>query len=84
MTFGQCCAIGGTQAYSDAPLYRRGNSVALGTSLLGIIGAFGCRLYLQEQNKRKMAEQYSDQSAELRVLSIEDISDNHPDFFYQL
>ena len=84
MIFGQSCAVAGTEAYSDGPRYRRGNGFAFGAVTVGIIVSGLLQLWLARQNSRKRREQYTEKAATLRPLGIEEIWDDHPDFFYQL
>ncbi|KAI1091576.1 putative pantothenate transporter [Rostrohypoxylon terebratum] len=77
-------AISGTQAYQDPPIYSKGNAAALGMSILMLLSSIGLRFYLGYLNKKKRANQFTEEAALLREKSIEELGDHHPDFFYTL
>lgn len=81
---GQCFSIAGTKVYSDPPQYYRGNGFVLGATMVGVVTALGFRFYLQRQNRRKAAEQWTEAAASLRACNVEEIGDRDPDFFYYL
>lgn len=81
----QCVSIGGSQAYSDPPIYRKGNATALGlmafTSCVSLVLTFNYK----RLNRKKELETHSEESNRLRRLyTIDDISHHHPDIMYQL
>ncbi len=84
MVFGQCMALAGTQIYSDPPHYCRGNGFALGAMIVGIVSVIMLMVYLSKKNATKRAVQFSEEANAHRALSLEEISDDHPDFFYYL
>ncbi|KAI0169101.1 putative pantothenate transporter [Hypoxylon sp. FL1284] len=75
-------AISGNQAYQDPPIYRVGNTSALVMSVTIVVCALLLRWRLAHLNKVKKANQHTQQAADMREKSIEDIGDHHPDFFY--
>ncbi|KAL7620497.1 hypothetical protein AAE478_009492 [Parahypoxylon ruwenzoriense] len=77
-------AISGTQAYQDPPYYRIGNAASLAMSIVMLLSSIGLRWYLGYLNKKKKANQMSQQAADMREKSIEEIGDHHPDFFYTI
>lgn len=82
--FGQCFAILGAEIYSDPPHYYRGNGFALGAMVLGIITTLLFRFYLRRRNLRKARDQHTEAAQRMRVLGVEEVGDDHPDFFYYL
>ena len=83
-TFGQCFVIMGTEVYSDAPYYHRGNGFAFAFSVAGAIIAGVFILYLRWKNLQKKQNQGTAEAATMRASGIEEIMDDHPDFFYYL
>ncbi|KAI0383994.1 putative pantothenate transporter [Hypomontagnella monticulosa] len=77
-------AISGNQAYQDPPYYAVGNSAALGMSIMMFVASIALRWYLGFVNSKKRREQFSERAAELRLKTIEELGDHHPDFFYTL
>ncbi|KAF3057119.1 hypothetical protein GL218_06034 [Daldinia childiae] len=77
-------AISGNQAYQDPPYYSVGNSAALGMAIMMLVSTVALRFYLAYLNKKKAENQYTEKSNELRLKSIEELGDYHPDFFYTL
>lgn len=84
MTFGQSMALAGSEVYSDAPYYYRGNGFALGAMVIGLINAVVLMAFLTRKNAAKRAAQNSDEAIARRQFSLEEIWDDHPDFFYYL
>ncbi len=80
----QCVSIASSQVYSDAPVYNRGNGFSLGSMVIGAINAGIFMFYLARMNTQKKNDQDSDESAARRGMTIEEIQDDHPDFFYYL
>lgn len=66
------------------PTDSKGNAAALGMSILMLLSAIGLRFYLSYLNKKKRANQFTEEAALLREKSIEELGDHHPDFFYTL
>ena len=83
-TVGQSLAIGGTEIYSDPPHYYRGNGFALGACVVGIIATIGLLFHLRAKNTYKLQNQNTEDAARARALGIEEVWDDHPDFFYVL
>ncbi|CAK7207189.1 hypothetical protein SEUCBS139899_009997 [Sporothrix eucalyptigena] len=79
----QCVSIGANQAYDDPPYYRKGQSASLGMCAAGLVFTVLTRLYMQYANKKKLAMPEEEKAA-LRGKSIEELGDEHPDFFYTL
>ena len=81
---GQAMSIASAQVYSDAPYYIRGNSFSLTFTVLGAILTGVFVWYLARKNAAKSANQRSDEAGAKRSMNIEEIQDEHPDFFYYL
>jgi hypothetical protein len=82
--FGQCFSIAGAEVYSDPPRYYRGNGFSLGAVAIGAMMAGALMFYLSKQNVRKLRNQNTDEARSLRLSSIEEIGDAHPDFMFYL
>lgn len=82
--FGQCFSILGAAIYHDPPHYYKGNGVSLGAMVLGIIVSMTCRLYLHRKNMQKQRDQFTEEAQRTRSLGIEQVAEQHPDFFYYL
>ncbi|KEF63446.1 uncharacterized protein A1O9_01424 [Exophiala aquamarina CBS 119918] len=78
----QAVALGVNQAYDDPPLYRKGNGTALGLLSLAALLAGSLRLALRWENKKKLENQYTEQAAQMRLRSIDEIGNTHPDHFF--
>jgi hypothetical protein len=81
---GQALGIASAKIYSDAPRYYRGNGFALGGMVVGIISTGGLMILLTKKNVAKLANIGSEEAIARRVLTIEEIQDDHPDFFYYI
>ena len=81
---GQAMSIASAQVYSDAPYYTRGNSFSLSFTILGAMLTGVFVWYLARMNAKKLADQGSDKASAKRGMNIEEIQDEHPDFFYYL
>jgi hypothetical protein len=81
---GQAMSNASAQVYSDAPYYTRGNSFSLAFMILGFILTAAFTWYLARMNAKKLAVQGSDEANDKRGMNIEEIQDEHPDFFYYL
>jgi hypothetical protein len=84
VVIGQATSIANAQVYSDAPRYTRGNSFSLAFTALGCILTAAFTWYLARMNAKKLARQGSDEASAERHMTIEEIQDEHPDFFYYL
>jgi hypothetical protein len=84
LMLGQCTSIASAQVYSDAPRYNRGNGFSLGSMVVGFILTAVFMYYLSQLNAGKLARQDSEEAAAIRGKTIEEVQDNHPDFFYHL
>lgn len=81
---GQAMSIASAQVYTDAPHYTRGNSFSLAFTALGLILMAVFMWYLARINAEKLANQGSEEVNAKRGMDIEEIQDEHPDFFYYL
>jgi hypothetical protein len=81
---GQSMEIASAKIYSDAPLYYRGNGFSLGGMVVGIIVTGALMVFLTTRNAMKLANQHLEEAITKRVLNIEEIQDDHPDFFYYI
>ncbi|OQU99153.1 hypothetical protein CLAIMM_04827 [Cladophialophora immunda] len=81
-TVGQCFSIIGTQVYSDPPRYYRGNGFAFGASVVGGIATIALFFDLRNENAKKRRDADTDFARSQRSLGIEDIGNQHPDFYY--
>lgn len=84
MTVGQSMALAGTEVYSDAPHYYRGSGFALGAMAIGLLTTVLLMIILARKNATKIAAKDSDEAIARRGLSLEEIWDDHPDFYYYL
>ncbi|PVH92544.1 MFS general substrate transporter [Periconia macrospinosa] len=75
-------ALGGQQAFIDPPLYRRGETVSVVVVLVTAGLTVVLLLYFRRMNAKKRREQYSEQAEKWRGLSIDEIGNRHPDFFF--
>jgi hypothetical protein len=81
---GQTMGIASAKAYRDAPRYKRGNGFALGGMLIGVVGTGSLMVFLKKKNVAKFDNQGSEEAIARRTMTIEEIQDNHPDFFYYI
>ncbi|KFY85767.1 hypothetical protein V500_08136 [Pseudogymnoascus sp. VKM F-4518 (FW-2643)] len=84
MVVGQSMALAGTQVYSDPPHYYRGSGFALGAMISGLLATVLLMIFLTRKNAAKVAAKDSDEAILRRGLSLEEIWDDHPDFYYYL
>lgn len=77
-------SLGGQQAFVDPPLYHQGETVALAVVLVTAGLTCVLMLYFRMMNAKKRREQHSEKAEELRALSIDQIGNKHPDFFFSL
>jgi hypothetical protein len=75
-------SLGGQQAFIDPPLYHRGETVALAVALVTAALTAVLMLYFRWLNAKKRREQHSEKVETLRVFSIDEIGNKHPDFFF--
>ena len=75
-------SLGGQQAFVDPPLYQRGETVALAVALVTAALTAVLMLYFRWLNSKKRREQHSEKAEKLRVFSIDEIGNKHPDFFF--
>ncbi len=81
----QCIGIAGTQAYSDPPIYRKGNAGALALMALTTLVSLALMLVYRRINKRKSQQYDSEEANRLRrQYTIDDIGHRHPDVTFQL
>ncbi|KAH8201386.1 hypothetical protein TruAng_004469 [Truncatella angustata] len=80
--FAQLVAISSNFAYSDPPYYRQGLAISLAmVSMSGLVAGLQW-LYLRRMNRKKAEQQYSAEANNKRSLSIDEIGNAHPDFFF--
>jgi hypothetical protein len=84
MVVGQSMALAGTEVYSDPPHYYRGSGFALGAMVIGLLSTVLLMIFLARKNAAKVAAQDSDEAIARRGLGLEEIWDDHPDFYYYL
>ncbi len=80
--FGQVFSIIGQQVYTDSPHYYRGNGFVLGAMVIGACTAIVNLVYIKRKNAEKVRDQDSEESQRLRVLTLEEIGEDHPDFMF--
>ncbi|EXJ94342.1 hypothetical protein A1O1_02736 [Capronia coronata CBS 617.96] len=84
----QCTGIGGNQAYSDPPIYRKGNASAMALCFLLGVCALAQIWYAKYLNKKKAALKASLSPEELQRLRdgqvFDIVGDEHIDFVYLL
>lgn len=78
----QAVAIGVNQAYNDPPLYRKGNGTTLALISLAAILALSLLFSLRWENKKKRENQYTERAEQMRLRSIDEIGNKHPDHFF--
>ena len=78
----QAFSIAATQIYSDPPTYYRGNGFALGSAVIGLSTCIVIVFRLKRANRKKREAADSDAAQQLRLLSIEELGNEHPDFFH--
>jgi len=78
----QAVAIGLNQAYDDPPLYRKGNGTALALVSLAAVLAISLRFCLRWENKKKRENQFTEETAQMRLKSIDEIGNKHPDHYF--
>ncbi|KAH6658034.1 putative pantothenate transporter [Truncatella angustata] len=80
--FAQLVAISSNFAYSDPPYYQQGLAISLAmVSMSGLVAGLQW-LYLRRMNRKKAEQQYSAEANNKRSLSIDEIGNAHPDFFF--
>jgi hypothetical protein len=77
---GQCLSIAGNEAYQDAPFYRKGLAASLGMLGLELIAVLGTSYYLKWRNYKKELEKNSPEADQKRLIDIDIIGADHPDF----
>ena len=75
-------SLGGQQAFIDPPLYHQGETVALAVVLVTAALTGVLMLYFRWINAKKRREQHSEEAEKLRALSVDEIGNKHPDFFF--
>ena len=81
---GHACAIAASFGFSDGPTYYIGKGLGLGSAAIAALMVPVMMLYLTRQNAKKLALQDTPQASELRLKTVEQIYDAHPDFMYSL
>ncbi|RYP11172.1 hypothetical protein DL765_007859 [Monosporascus sp. GIB2] len=81
--FSQAVAIAGNKSYNDPPYYRKGLGASLGmVAMCGIVAGF-LDWHLKRLNDKKRREQHTPEAEALRQMSIDEIGNKHPDFFFR-
>ncbi|KAK9420502.1 putative Pantothenate transporter [Seiridium unicorne] len=80
--FSQLVAITSNFAFNSPPYYREGLSISLGMICMSGLAAGSLWIYLRFMNKKKAAQQHLEAASRTRDLSIDEIGNNHPDFFF--
>ncbi|KIW18682.1 hypothetical protein PV08_02971 [Exophiala spinifera] len=78
----QAVAIGSNEVYNDPPYYKKGHGAALGMAAAGVASCGLLLLLLRYENDKKRKEQFSEKATELRNVSIDEIGNKHPDYFF--
>ncbi|KAK4501512.1 hypothetical protein PRZ48_007321 [Zasmidium cellare] len=78
----QCFSIAGTEIYSDPPFYCRGNGFALGSAVVGLSACVVLVFRLKRANRKKREAADSDVARQMRLCSIEELGNDHPDFYH--
>lgn len=78
----QCVAISGNQVYQDPPYYRKGLGASLVMITMSGVSALVLRVWLMKLNRKKVAERDGEEAARLRVCSVDEIGNKHPDFLF--
>ncbi|KAJ9643658.1 hypothetical protein H2204_001803 [Knufia peltigerae] len=81
---GQSFSIAGSMVFDSPPTYRKGKIFALSFALLGMLVAALLMGYLHVQNHKKRQNQHTPDARERRRMDLEEICEDHPDFFYWL
>ncbi|KAK6221102.1 hypothetical protein LQW54_001675 [Pestalotiopsis sp. IQ-011] len=80
--FSQLVAISANFAFGDPPYYRMGLGISLFMIAMSGVAAALQLGYLSLMNKVKRAEQHSELASRRRQLTIDEIGNAHPDFFF--
>ncbi|RYP46677.1 hypothetical protein DL768_007149 [Monosporascus sp. mg162] len=81
--FSQAVAIAGNKSYNDPPYYRTGLGASLGmVAMCGVVAGF-LDWHLKRLNAKKRREQHTPEAEALRQLSIDEVGNKHPDFFFK-
>lgn len=80
--FSQAVAIAGNMSFDDPPFYRKGLGSSLGMIALSGVVAGLLDWYLKILNAKKKREQHTPEAEILRQMSIDEVGNKHPDFFY--
>ncbi|KAI0121293.1 putative pantothenate transporter [Xylariales sp. AK1849] len=81
---GQAFSIAASYAYSDPPYYYRGNGFTLGFTALALVLTIVQIKVLKKKNRAKLNNKDSPEAEALRLLHVEEIQEDHPDFMYYL
>ncbi|KAF2171485.1 hypothetical protein M409DRAFT_18602 [Zasmidium cellare ATCC 36951] len=79
---GQCFALMATELYSDPPRYYRGNGIALRSAVVGFCTSAVLVVKLKHANEQKTRVASLELARRQRLLSIEELGNEHPDFYY--
>ncbi|GME33902.1 MFS transporter [Neofusicoccum parvum] len=78
----QSVGIGGNQAFNDPPYYRKGLASSLGMICMAGVFSGLLMLYLRVLNARKRTDQYTEKGERMRLQTVDEIGNTHPDFFF--
>lgn len=81
---GQSFSIAGSMVFDSPPTYRKGKIFALSFALLGVVVGALLMGYLRMENHKKRQNQHTPEAADRRRMDLEEICEDHPDFFYWL
>lgn len=81
---GQVIGIVVNLLFNTPPYYITGIAVVLGLLALSALSSMTAIIWLHVQNKKKKEAQQTEGIENMREMSIEDIGNDHPDFFYTL
>jgi len=81
---GHVCAVASSFAFRDGPSYYIGKGLGLASAAVAALMVPLMMLYLTQQNAKKALDKDTPQAIELRLKSVEEVHDRHPDFMYSL
>ena len=81
---GHVCAVASSFGFRDGPNYHIGKGLGVGSAAFAALMVPAMMLYLTRQNAKKLMDKDTLLARELRLKSVEEIYDAHPDFMYSL